>query len=88
MLGWIEKVVPQPPVNSPVPVVVEKAIKAEESPVGARSGLSRQVSEQWTPEESPPKLKAGGCQTEPKHIHFLYIILRLPSFSMYPQFII
>ncbi|KAJ6666161.1 hypothetical protein lerEdw1_001065 [Lerista edwardsae] len=51
MLGWIEKVVPQPPVNSPVPVVVEKAIKAEESPIGAKSGLARQGQSKKNPLE-------------------------------------
>ncbi|XP_033014564.1 cyclic nucleotide-gated cation channel beta-1-like [Lacerta agilis] len=42
MLGWIEKVVPQPPVSSPILVVVEKDTQAvEAAPVTARQLIER-----------------------------------------------
>ncbi|XP_048371104.1 cyclic nucleotide-gated cation channel beta-1-like isoform X1 [Sphaerodactylus townsendi] len=45
MLGWIEKVVPQPPVNSSVPVVVEKDAKPESKAKETKSGHAQQPLE-------------------------------------------
>ncbi|KAL8194547.1 UNVERIFIED_CONTAM: hypothetical protein K2H54_024568 [Gekko kuhli] len=41
MLGWIEKVVPQPPVIPPTPKVVEKTAKPESKGKESKSGRSR-----------------------------------------------
>lgn len=43
MLGWIEKVVPQPPASSFIPAAMEKAAKAEEEPA---EGNARERNEQ------------------------------------------
>lgn len=56
MLGWIEKVVPQPPVSSRIPVVVEKDAKVAESPVGASYGFARLKQQ---PEGSPRNASEG-----------------------------
>ncbi|XP_077787925.1 cyclic nucleotide-gated channel beta-1-like isoform X2 [Podarcis muralis] len=45
MLGWIEKVVPQPPVSSPIAVVVGKDTQADQIAVEAGPVSARQLTE-------------------------------------------
>ncbi|XP_042293695.1 cyclic nucleotide-gated cation channel beta-1-like [Sceloporus undulatus] len=54
MLGWIEKVVPQPPASSPIRVIVEKEVQAAAACEEAKARLARQL-----PEAQPGYLTEG-----------------------------